>query len=78
MQHKIVSQSEWLNARKTLLAKEKEFSKARDALSAARRTLPELVLGRSAAKSITRGYLYGAVCPFTWSCSSLTSVDDGA
>ena len=40
MQHKIVSQSEWLNARKTLLAKEKEFSKARDALSAARRDLP--------------------------------------
>ena len=41
MQHKIVSQSEWLNARKTLLAKEKEFSKARDALSAARRS-PEI------------------------------------
>ena len=40
MQHKIVSQSEWLNARKTLLAKEKEFSKTRDALSAARRDLP--------------------------------------
>ena len=40
MQHKIVSQSEWLNARKALLAKEKEFSKARDALSAARRDLP--------------------------------------
>jgi len=40
MQHKIVSQSEWLNARKTLLAKEKEFSKARDVLSAARRDLP--------------------------------------
>ena len=40
MQHKIVSQSEWLTARKALLAKEKEFSKARDALSAARRDLP--------------------------------------
>ncbi|HET7806773.1 MAG TPA: thioredoxin family protein [Pseudolabrys sp.] len=40
MQHKIVSQSEWLNARKALLAKEKEFTKARDALSAARRELP--------------------------------------
>ena len=36
-------------------------------LSAARRTLPELVLGRSAAKSTTRGYLYGAVWPLTWS-----------
>ena len=40
MQHKIVSQDEWLKARKALLAKEKEFSKTRDALSAARRDLP--------------------------------------
>src|SRR5689334_195374 len=40
MQHKIVPQSEWVKARKTLLAKEKEFTKARDALSAARRDLP--------------------------------------
>jgi predicted dithiol-disulfide oxidoreductase (DUF899 family) len=40
MQHKIVSQDEWLKARKALLAKEKEFSRARDALSAARRDLP--------------------------------------
>src|SRR3974390_512332 len=40
MQHNIVSQSEWLAARKALLAKEKEFSKARDTLSAARRDLP--------------------------------------
>ena len=40
MQHAIVSQAEWLAARKALLAKEKEFTKARDALSAARRALP--------------------------------------
>lgn len=40
MQHKIVSQSDWLKARKALLAKEKEFTKARDALSTARRELP--------------------------------------
>jgi len=40
MQHNVVSQSEWLKARKALLAKEKEFSKTRDALSAARRALP--------------------------------------
>ena len=40
MQHNVVSQSEWLKARKTLLAKGKEFSKTRDALSAARRALP--------------------------------------
>ena len=40
MQHAIVSQDEWLAARKALLAKEKEFTKARDALSAERRALP--------------------------------------
>ena len=40
MQHEIVPQDEWLKARKDLLAKEKEFTKARDALSAARRALP--------------------------------------
>ena len=40
MQHTIVSRDEWLAARKALLAKEKEFTKARDQLSAARRELP--------------------------------------
>jgi len=40
MPHTIVSQAEWLAARKALLAREKEFSKARDQLSAARRALP--------------------------------------
>lgn len=37
---KIVSREEWIDARKDLLAREKEFTKARDALSADRRTLP--------------------------------------
>ena len=32
MQHKIVSQSEWTAQRKALLAKEKEFTRARDQL----------------------------------------------
>jgi predicted dithiol-disulfide oxidoreductase (DUF899 family) len=40
MKHAVVSQDEWLAARKTLLAKEKEFTKARDALSQQRRDLP--------------------------------------
>src|SRR5262245_30978330 len=40
MQHAIVSQNEWLAARKDLLAKEKEFTRARDRLSEARRSLP--------------------------------------
>jgi predicted dithiol-disulfide oxidoreductase (DUF899 family) len=37
---KVVSRDEWLQARKELLAKEKEFTRQRDALSAERRTLP--------------------------------------
>lgn len=37
---KIVSQAEWLAARKQLLAKEKQFTHERDALSAERRKMP--------------------------------------
>ena len=36
----IVSEAEWLVARKDLLAREKEFSRQRDVLSAARRQMP--------------------------------------
>jgi predicted dithiol-disulfide oxidoreductase (DUF899 family) len=38
--HKIVSQMEWIEARKALLAHEKEFTRARDRLSEERRALP--------------------------------------
>ena len=38
--HKIVSREEWLAARKAHLAQEKQFTKARDALSRQRRELP--------------------------------------
>src|SRR5262249_9169100 len=38
--HSVVSHEAWLNARKELLAKEKEFTRRRDALSRARRALP--------------------------------------
>jgi predicted dithiol-disulfide oxidoreductase (DUF899 family) len=38
--HKIVSQNEWLEARKRLLAREKEFTRLRDELSQQRRELP--------------------------------------
>ena len=38
--HKIVSREEWTSARQALLAKEKEFTRARDRLSAERRALP--------------------------------------
>jgi predicted dithiol-disulfide oxidoreductase (DUF899 family) len=39
-EHKVVSQKEWLAARKQLLAKEKKFSKARDQMNRERRALP--------------------------------------
>lgn len=39
-QHNIVSRSEWLAARKTHLAREKELTHLRDAVSAERRALP--------------------------------------
>ncbi len=38
--HRVVSKDEWLNARKALLAKEKELSRLRDDLSKQRRELP--------------------------------------
>ena len=38
--HKIVSKEEWIEARKAHMAHEKEFTKARDALSEERRALP--------------------------------------
>lgn len=38
--HQVVSQSEWIAARKALLVKEKELTRARDALNRERRALP--------------------------------------
>src|SRR5262245_20965009 len=38
--HKVVTKAEWIEARKRLLAKEKDFTRARDQLSAERRELP--------------------------------------
>jgi predicted dithiol-disulfide oxidoreductase (DUF899 family) len=40
MRHQIVSQDEWLAARKQLLVKEKEFTRLRDQLAGERRALP--------------------------------------
>jgi predicted dithiol-disulfide oxidoreductase (DUF899 family) len=47
MQHKIVSQDEWLKARKEHLAAEKAFTKARDQLSRQRRDLPWVKVGKN-------------------------------
>ena len=38
--HAVATREQWLQARKALLAEEKEFTRARDALSARRRALP--------------------------------------
>src|SRR3954467_7919466 len=38
--HEVVSQGEWIAARRALLAEEKALTEARDALAAKRRTLP--------------------------------------
>jgi predicted dithiol-disulfide oxidoreductase (DUF899 family) len=38
--HRVVSRDEWIAARKQHLAKEKEFTRLRDQLSAQRRDLP--------------------------------------
>jgi predicted dithiol-disulfide oxidoreductase (DUF899 family) len=49
--HTIVSQEEWLIARKELLTKEKEFTRLRDKLSAKRRELPWV--------KIDKDYIFG-------------------
>ncbi|XWW99412.1 hypothetical protein V2A60_007422 [Cordyceps javanica] len=46
MSAKIVTQQEWIEASKALLEKEKELMRAADALSAARRDLPMVKVGR--------------------------------
>src|SRR5215831_11539602 len=42
----VVTREEWLTARKKLLAKEKEFTRQRDALNAERRRLPMTEIGK--------------------------------
>lgn len=51
-EHKIVSQQEWIAARKDLLKKEKESTRLRDQLSAERRKLPWV--------KITKDYVFDA------------------
>jgi len=45
-QPRVVSEAEWLAARKDLLAKEKEFTRQRDAISVERRKLPWVRVGK--------------------------------
>jgi predicted dithiol-disulfide oxidoreductase (DUF899 family) len=53
--HKIVSQGQWLAARKELLKKEKEFTLLRDQLSAERRELPWVKIEKSYIFESPRG-----------------------
>jgi predicted dithiol-disulfide oxidoreductase (DUF899 family) len=46
LNREVVSKDEWLVARRDLLTREKEFSRQRDALSAARRGLPMVKIGK--------------------------------
>jgi predicted dithiol-disulfide oxidoreductase (DUF899 family) len=47
MQHPIVSRAEWIEARKALLAKEKQLTRQRDQLAAERRRLPWVRIDKS-------------------------------
>ncbi|MDN3019156.1 thioredoxin family protein [Paenibacillus sp. BSR1-1] len=47
MEHKVLPKNEWLEARKELLLKEKEFTKMRDELTQLRRDLPWEVVSKS-------------------------------
>ncbi|HUA55931.1 MAG TPA: thioredoxin family protein [Candidatus Sulfotelmatobacter sp.] len=55
MQHPVVSRDEWLAARKTLLAHEKEFTRLRDKLTAERRALPWVKVDKPYAFDTTTG-----------------------
>jgi predicted dithiol-disulfide oxidoreductase (DUF899 family) len=46
-QHKIVSREQWIEARKALMAREKELTRARDALSEDRRNMPWVKLDKT-------------------------------
>ena len=45
--HKVVSSEQWLAARKSFLAKEKEFTRLRDELARERRELPWVKVEKS-------------------------------
>jgi len=53
--HKIVSPDEWLEARKALLAKEKEMTRMRDALNEQRRALPWVKVDKTYVFDTTSG-----------------------
>lgn len=55
MQNTVVSQTEWLAARKALLAKQKELTRARDRISAELRALPWVQVDKNYVFDTTGG-----------------------
>ncbi len=81
--HRIASHEEWIAERKELLAKEKEFTRLRDELSARRRDLPwercraldDCLAGgqtRRAPHAVLQGLRYGVLC--LGCCAALMSL----
>ena len=70
---RVVSRAEWLEARKALLAKEKEATQARDALSAERRTLPMVRSRRSTSSRGRRDAARSPICSKAGASSSSTT-----
>jgi predicted dithiol-disulfide oxidoreductase (DUF899 family) len=52
---RIVSEAEWIEARKDLLAKEKEFTRLRDAISAERRKMPWVKIEKNYVFDTSKG-----------------------
>lgn len=55
LEHPVVARSEWVEARKAHMEREKELTRMRDALSASRRDLPWLEIGKEYAFADTDG-----------------------
>ncbi len=74
--HPIVSQAEWLEARKGLLTKEKEFTRLRDRLSQERRELPWVKVEKEYAFDGPgrKGVLPAHFGPTTLMASACTSI----
>ena len=53
--HQVVSRDDWLKARKAFLAKEKALTRARDQISAERRTLPWVKVDKQYVFDTTAG-----------------------
>src|SRR5882724_2759838 len=74
VQNKIVSQEQWLSARKELLTAEKGFTRQSDALSTKRRELPWVKLEKNTSSTpATAKYRYPTFSATSPSSSSITS-----